>query len=252
MQGLKNKVMTILDVAKLNLTINFVGVVAIAALLFAARCETTSLAVMVFGSNFYFSDLGTSPHPSLGGAATMAAFFPLAIIFWGFGYLTGLRGVFFLVTGVLLFGLASLIREPIGHIGLVVSIGALAYCALRRHKNAQRLWLLILLVATFLAWQAPRWVLMARDTCFPIQPTINVQTHGMAHNLYIGLGAAGDNKFGIRWDDSDGAAAVQKVDASVPYVSGEYFKILMRAYLDRVAEDPIEVARIYSIKCAIY
>lgn len=93
----------------------------------------------------------------------------------------------------------------------------------------------------------PRWILLARDATFQVEPAVLTQVHGMSHTLYIGLGAV-TNKFGIEWNDAHGAAAVNEVDSRVVYVSPEYYRVLWRRYLARVWEDPIELARIYMVK----
>ncbi len=245
---LKDRSVSVLDVARLNILINFVGIVAVAGLLFAARLEVAALIVLMLGSGPYFSWVGASPHPGLIGVATMAFIFPMTIVFGVQGYLSGIKRVLFLVLGGALLGLAAMLREPIGTMGLVVSTGALAYVATNKSGLRWKLRLLILMGVVVFAWQAPRWILTARDALFPIQPASLIQTHGISHNLYIGLGAGGENKFGIRWDDSEGDAAVKRVDPNVQYVSPEYFRILWRLYLNRLAEDPVEVIRIYAAK----
>lgn len=245
---LKNRPMSVADVARLNILINLIGMLSVASLLFAARYQTASLFILMLGSMPYFSWIGASPHPGLIGAASMAFIFPAAVLLGGLGYLTGIRRVLFLVIGAGLLGLAALLREPIGTMGLVVTAGALIYLGINKSCQIRKWQLLILLAVALVSWQSPRWVLMARDACFPIQPAKYVQTHGTSHNLYIGLGAGGANKFGIQWDDGDGAAAVKKVDDRVAYVSPEYFRILWRLYFDRIKQDPLEVGRIYVVK----
>ncbi len=245
---LKDRSVSIVDVAKLNILINFVGMVAVAGLLFAARLEVAALVVLMLGSSSYFLWVGASPHPGLIGVAAMAAIFPMTILFGERGYLSGIKRVLFLVLGAALLGLAAMLREPIGTMGLVVSIGALVYVASNKSGLRWKLRLLILMGVAVFFWQTPHWILTARDALFPIQPASLIQTHGTSHNLYIGLGAGGDNKFGIRWDDSEGDAAVKRVDPNVQYVSPEYFRILWKLYLNRVAEDPVEVIRIYAVK----
>jgi len=248
----KDRSISVYDVARLNIFINLLGVLAIAALLFAARLEVASLVVLMLCSVPYFSWVGASPHPGLIGAATMAAILPMTILFGELGYLSRIRYILFLFFGAALLGLAAMLREPIGTMSLVISLGALVYVALNKTKKInslhQKTWLLVLLVLVFFSWQTPRWALVVRDALFPVQPASLVQTHGISHNLYIGLGAGGENKFGIRWDDGFGDAAVKSADPSVKYVSPEYFRILWREYLSRVAEDPLEVVRIYAIK----
>lgn len=245
---IQDRAVSVLDVARMNIVSNLVGMVAIAALLFAARLEVASLTVLMLGAATYFSWVGTSPHPGLIGAASMAAIFPLTVLLGEQGFLSRPAHVFFLVVGAVLLAWATMFREPIGFMGFFITVGALVYLALKISGFSYKLRFLLLLGFVFCSWQTPRWVLMARDTLYPIEPVTLTQTHGVSHNLYIGLGAGGINKFGIRWDDSVGDAAVKSIDPSVQYVSPQYFRILWGLYLDRVAQDPLEVVRIYSVK----
>ncbi|MCG9001733.1 hypothetical protein LH454_09650 [Laribacter hongkongensis] len=249
---LKNRSISVLDVVRLNVVVNFASLLAIAALLFAVRLEVASLVILMLSSVPYFSWVGASPHPGLIGVATMAAILPMAILFGEFGHVSRVKYILFLVVGTILLGLAAMLREPIGTMEFFISLGALVCVGLNQIGKTSSLrhkaWLLVLLVVVCLSWQMPRWVLMARDALFPIQPASLIQTHGISHNLYIGLGAGGENKFGINWDDSVGDAVVKSADPNVKYVSPEYFNILWREYLSRIAEDPLEVVRIYTVK----
>lgn len=85
---------------------------------------------------------------------------------------------------------------------------------------------------------------MSREMAFDMQPAQHIQTHGISHTLYIGLGVV-PNRFGIPYDDLYGAAVVKAIAPDVIYCSPEYFRIVWKLYLDRSAEDPLEVARIY-------
>lgn len=245
---LKNRPMSVLDVARLNIKINFVSILVMAALLFSTGYYVASFVILMGSSIPYFSWVGTSPHPSLIGVATLAAVFPAAMLLSASGRLVGLSRILFIVLGTLLLGMASLLREPIGAMGFVVSVGVLVWQSWFQGVKRQKWTLLLLLGMAFIAWQSPRWVLMTRDVVFSVQTPKTTQTHGTSHALYLGLGAAGDNKFGIHWDDKDGSDAVEKVSKNVGYVTEQYYQILWQAYLERVAQDPLEVARIYAIK----
>ena len=245
---IKDKPVSIQDVAKINIIINFLGLFFLGALLFAARLEISSLLLLILGFGQFFIWTGISPHPGLIGVAAMAAIFPVTLLLSEYGFLKGIMRNVFLITGVALLSLATLLRGSIGTMGLIVSIGVLAYLGWDKFGDRRNLRFLLLFLVAIIASQSSRIVLMSRDAFFPIEPSNLIQTHGMAHSLYIGLGAAGENKFGIQWDDSHGWAAVQKVDSDVAYVSLEYFRILRTLYLQHIANDPLEVARIYSLK----
>lgn len=239
--------MAVVDVAKLNIAIDFVGMVCIAALLFAVRSYVASFIVLALGGGVYLDWIAISPHPGLIGAASFAAVLPSTIVLAERGYLPKTAKVAFLTAGAVLFGMATLLREPFGTMGVIVCLGALAFLGWQTRNRQQWLRLLLLLLLVIVSWQTPRWTFLARDVAFSMPPTNQIQTHGTSHNLYLGLGAI-ENKFGIEWSDSIGGQAVAKVDPKVAYASHDYFRILWRVYFDRLAEDPLEVARIYATK----
>ncbi|MBX9945518.1 MAG: hypothetical protein K2Y40_15650 [Reyranella sp.] len=238
------------DAASLNVVLNVFGMLSIATLLFAARLHVASLIVLVYGGGVYLDWTGVSPHPGLVGAASFAAVLPCTLILSELGYLSRPTRISGLFAGAILLGLAALLREPIGMMGLIVSLAAIVWVALSRRELRRWLRLVPLLLLAVVSWQTPRWVLLARDMVFSVPKTAQIETHGISHNLYLGLGAI-ENKFGLSWTDATGAKAVADIDPTVAYVSRDYFRVLWRAYLQRVAEDPLEVLRIYATKTGI-
>lgn len=241
------RAMTVLDITRLNNGINFAAMACLAALLWAARSYVASIVFMALGGFAYFVVLFYSTHPAVLGAASFAALLPMGLVLSHFGYLSVSARRIVTVAGLLLLAVAALLREPVGIMGFTIDTGVLAFLAWHDSRRRARLGLLALLVLAFMAWQAPRWVVLARDRAFAIPATEQVQTHGISHNLYLGLGSV-ENGFGIRWDDRFGMEAAMKADPGVTYVSDRYFRTMWRLYFDRLSENPYEVARIYAVK----
>lgn len=239
--------MAVIDIVRLNIAIDYTGLAAMATILFAARCYVATLVTLVIGVEVYLFGIGVGPHPATIGTATMAAILPLAILLSERGLLSPSAQPVTLAAGGALLGLAALIREPIGMMGLMVSLGALVWLAWRNSSLRRPTRLLALLALVLLAWQTPRWVMLARDMAFNISPTEFLETHGLSHNLYTGLGAV-PNGFGIVWDDLEAKKTAQAVDPSVVYLSRRYYGLMWRLYFERLASDPGEVARIYWTK----
>jgi hypothetical protein len=107
--------------------------------------------------------------------------------------------------------------------------------------------LLIAGVLALAVFTTPRWVVLARDASFDMQPSQRLATHGLSHTLYLGLGFV-ENKWGIRYDDDYGEEIADKADPPVIFASPDYFRLMEKLYLARWAEDPLEVARIYADK----
>lgn len=239
--------MNLVDVASLNLAINFAGLISIAFALLLLRAYVGAILWVALGSTFYLHFVGVSPHPSFLGATSFSALLPIGIISLRNATLSCRRKAALIAMGLFGMAVATLIREPIGTMGLLISLSALAVARFAKPvRISNKMTVLIVLAVLFVA-QTPRWVFMARDATFPMQKISVIQTHGISHNLYIGLGVV-PNKFGLKWLDDVASEAVKRVDPSIAYVSPAYYKVLWQLYFERVKEDPLEVLRIYTVK----
>jgi hypothetical protein len=239
---------TLPDVARLNTLLDALGLLALAGLLFALRAYITSIVLMWWGPVEYVGWMGTSPHWSYVGLVSISAVLPIALAAKDLGLLSRRAGTLWIAAGLLFLGLATLARESIGIMGLLVSFAVLALLLVRRPHWRQRILPLLLAGVLALAvFATPRWAVMARDAAFDMQPAQRLATHGLAHTLYLGLGFV-ENKWGIRYDDDYGEAIANQADPPVVFGSPDYFRLMGRLYLARWAEDPLEVSRIYADK----
>ena len=226
---------TLVDVARLNTLLNLVGLVALAALLFSLRAWITSLVLLALGPAEFLGWMGTSPHWAFIGMVSLAGILPLAI--------ATRRNAAWIGGGIIALALATLVRESIGLMGFALTLGAVAAAALRAPRTLRALpRLALILVLASVALLAPKWATMARDAALPMAPAERLQTHGLSHTLYLGLGFV-ENRWGIRYDDDYGEDLANK--AGIVFCSPEYFRMMWKLYLARIAEDPLEVARIY-------
>lgn len=233
---------TLVDVARLSTLLNTIGLVALAGLLFSLRAWITSIVLLALGPAEFLGWMGTSPHWAFIGLVCLAAVLPLALAAREMALLSRRAATAWIVAGVLLLALATLMREAIGLMGLVVTLAVSAVLLLRRHRLLP---LLPVLAAAVLAFNAPRAVVAARDAALPMQPAQRLATHGLSHTLYLGLGYV-ENRWGIRYDDDYGEEIARQ--NGVVFCSPEYFRLMTRLYLGRWAEDPAEVARLYLAK----
>ena len=226
---------TLVDVARLNTLINTIGLVALAALLFSLRAWITSLVLLVRGPIEFLGWMGTSPHWAFIGTVSLAGILPLAIV--------TRSNRAWIAGGIAALAVVTLVRESIGLMGFALTLGALAVTALQRPRPARLLpHLALMVVLATGALLAPKWATMARDAAYPMAPAERLQTHGLSHTLYLGLGFV-ENKWGIRYQDEYGADLAER--AGIIYCSPEYFRMMWKLYLARIVEDPVEVARIY-------
>lgn len=242
---LTDRTITLVDVVRLNLILNLSGLVLLAAILLCLRAYFTTLVLITLGPYVFLEWLGTSPHWALIGISAMQVVLPLALIARRQQWLPPAATTSLVVVGVLTLSLASLVREVISQMTLVVTLAVAAWVitgALQRHRRFRAA--IIVALLALLASQTARLTVIARDTIYDVEPAQLVATHGMAHTLYIGLGVV-ENKFGIRYDDTVGKEAAETAAPDVKYLSRDYFRVMWALYLNRWAEDPMEVSRIY-------
>ena len=236
---------TLPDVARLNTLIDTVGLVTLAGLLFALRAYLTAILLMALGPVEYLGWMGTSPHWSYIGLVSMAAVLPIAMAATDLGLLSRRSGILWIAAGLVFLAIETLMRESIGMMGLLIALGAVVLLVLRRPRTRQRIVpLLLIAVLALAAFTTPKWAVVARDKAFNMEPAQRLQTHGLSHTLYLGLGFV-ENKWGIRYDDDYGEAIAKSADPPVVFCSPEYFRLMWKLYLARWAEDPVEVMRIY-------
>jgi len=145
-----------------------------------------------------------------------------------------------------------LMREPFGSIAILISVVLVLACTIWRFRTFRvgHAALIVLSFASFwLAAHGTELLVKYRETAQGVPTGRGILTHGLSHNLYIGLGAE-PNALGIEWSDTYAANLVKSIDPTVLYGSPKYFEVLGRAYVDLVMRHPVEVAKIYASKAA--
>lgn len=246
---------TLVDVARLNTLLNTIGLLTLAGLLVALRAWLAALALLVLGPVQYLFWMGTSPHWSYIGMASLAAVLPLALLARAEGLLGRRTAAAWIAAGLLFLAVIMLVREAIGIMGFLVTLAALAWSGMRgsgmRAPNTRRIaGLLAIAVVALAAFTAPRWTVAARDARFDMAPSERLQRHGLSHTLYISLGFV-ENKFGIYYDDDFGLEVARRHVPDIVFFSPEYFRLMWTLYLGRLVQDPLEVARIYIEKAGL-
>lgn len=239
---------TLLDTARLNIGINVLGLAMLAAILIALEAWWAAIVLLALGPVVFVGWFTTAPHWSHIGIASLQAVLPLALAGAAIGTLSRRATVTFIGIGLLGICLGALIRNHIATMGLLVSLLTVAVIAYGRRRHGRGIRdLLLVVVLAVAALGTPHWVLMARDALFPMEAERLLPEHGTSHTLFIGLGSV-PNRWGLRYDDKVGVAAAVQVAPDVEAYSPAYYRLMWRLYLDRLTEDPAEVARIYFVK----
>ena len=146
-----------------------------------------------------------------------------------------------IAAGIVALAVCALMRESIGMMGLMLTLGTIAILGICRHRLLP---LLVAAAVAVLACMTPRGVVAARDALFDMQPAQRLASHGLSHTLYLGLGFV-ENKWGIRYDDDYGEEIANAAQPPIVFCSPEYFRLMWKLYIARWLEDPVEVLRIY-------
>lgn len=240
-----DRIINVIDVAHLNLAINLAGLLVLAATLLFLGAYIPAVVLLLLGPYVFLEWFGTSPHWALIGLSAMQPLLPLGLVARSRRWASPASSLCLILIGLLALAFASLVREAIAQMTLVVTLGTLVWMAATRWRTDRRLTgLLVIALATLLASQTARLTVSLRDRIYHVEPAAVVVTHGMSHTLYIGLGVV-ENKFGIRYDDLAGREAATKEAPHVPYLSRDYFRVMWSLYFQRWSEDPLEISRIY-------
>lgn len=242
---------TLVDVARLNLGINALGLVVLAATLIAFGAFTTAVGVLILGPTVFLGWFDTVPHWALIGVVSMQLILPVALAARAKNWLSPKFSTTLIAVGLLLLACASLLREAVGLSALLITVcaGVWTMWQIRHHP---RHWaaVIAILVTAGAASQSSRLIVAARDAAYALDASSLPPTHGMTHTLYIGLGAV-QNKFGLRYEDAVGRDAASNAAPNIVYVSNDYYRVMGELYWRKWQEDPKEVIRIYLVKLRI-
>lgn len=246
-----DRAISLVDVATLNIVLNGLGFVLLAAFLFALRAYPCALVFIYLGPLVYLRWTGVSPHWGLLGVASMASVLPMAILARERGYLSPRKGLLFIALGFAGLVVASLVREVIALMALAATLAVIALAAWGGGRGrAGRMGMLALALAVVAVHWTPYALYSLRDALFAVEPGQLVQRHGFSDILYMGLGSV-PNAFGIAYDDYLALAHAQQVDPDVVHCSPDFFRIMWTLYLDKIVSHPQEVMRIYLEKAGL-
>ena len=137
-------------------------------------------------------------------------------------------------TAVFTLGWAILLREAVAIIGFVAYLAVLIFVfVFHRPIIRKRLaFTAALSLGVLMAYFSANIAIGTRDLLFDVEPALRPTSHGISHNLFMGLGVK-KNPWGIKWDD--GATFndhVKTVNANAIYASHEHYAILRNKYIN--------------------
>lgn len=235
---------------KINIWLNWLGVVFLAFAVLIANLKSTSVITLFTGAYFLQGkEISMDYYGSLFGVFCIAIggviFFSLANNRNYYKY----RILFFLIS---LFALMSalLLREPLGQIGMVSALFILLVSCVREkarwYHKILKYGIMALMVYSITL--APAALLTARNKIWHIPQGKGHPKHAISHSLLIGLGNPNTpNSWGITRSDVTGVLLVKNIDPSIVYSTKQYYVILRDVYLKMFMEKPLEIMNIYRL-----
>ena len=238
------------DIYKHNLTINFLGVALISVTLFLLGWKLSAIGVVLVT----LADGFTGPFPS---ADTMGIFHGLAglgissILFCWLACLKLRKSIMsalpFLLLSFFCLTWTILMREPIGKLTFVVQLVSILIFFLRskRLRQFNLKHLLLITLVTLAPLKALDTILMTRNILYNMSSeNVFHKSHGLGHNLYIGLGT-NKNPWGLKYDDNMGRKLLEDQNSPIKFASSEYYTLVLNEYVRLIKSSPKLVTLIY-------
>lgn len=243
-----------LTLVRVNLVINALGLTVLASMLLYGRMWIAAAILLGWASHVVFSKFITADvWGSYFGVVSLAICLAIWILIASarnpstFAFAVGI------VIGFVSLLVAMALRQPLGIIGVICALAATSIFVKANWKHRSTAANIVVMACLTFCAVVPAKVdeilVSMRATFFDVGPGSKQQSHGISHNLYIGLGSQ-ENPWGIKWDDSYAAQAVSSVRPDVEYVSEEYFDTLWQLYAQRWLEHPGAILRVYGLNAA--
>jgi len=238
---------------KVNLVVNTIGLMMLSLMFLHCRFVIPAIMILLAGAwvGIPYMDFTPDNQGVCLGVYCLALVLPVFLVSKRVPLFSRWFDIPFFILGLLCLTAACFLRQPIGIIGVFVSIVLLINLAIREKpkKLAWALKYFAVSIAFIGVYSFHNGLLSLRNCLFNLRPSSQVATHGIAHNLYLGLGTE-PNPWGIAWNDSVGRKAVQNIDPKIVFGSEEYFSRIKSLYLSILWNYPREVLSIYTTKFA--
>ena len=244
----KKKPLTKEDAVKINIWLNWTGVIFLALALMVANLKITAIIVMFIGSYFLQGkEISMDYYGSLFGVFCIALG---GVIFFALANNRNYRKYYNLFFFIALFSLvwALLLRESLGQIGMAGALFVLTInCIEEKAKWLRKILKYgIMGLMVYSITLMPSALLTARDWIWHIPQGVGYPKHALSHSLVIGLGNPNTpNSWGITRSDVTGVLIVKNIDPAVVYSSKKYYTILWDIYFKMLNAQPLEIINIY-------
>jgi hypothetical protein len=242
--------LTRVTLTRIQMAINAFGVLILAGVLASAGLVTAAALLLWMGA--FWGVPGPLPGPDVPSSFFGIFALAMAPAAWAAAWsrISRVSIGFWIAGGVSFVALAAthLLRQPMGIGAVVLTASFLVVAARRRPERAQRIAAWVGLVLVVLTLRSNAALLGLRNQIWPMAPSRYILTHGIYHNLYIGLGTE-PNPWDIHYDnDAYGLRDAHKVDPTVEFCTPRYFAILRDLYLGLLKEEPGTILKIYARK----
>lgn len=231
----------------INLTINVLSILLLSTLLYRRSMKYSAIGLNLFGMAWAGMRAGSDVDAAYIGIGTLGVAAALLLStpdrsLW--------RSIVSLLTGSILIATVVNLRQPIA-LGAATAAVLTSSVMLVFWNNRPFLYRVAYLctvsIAMLGALKTPALITSIRNSWLGVKST-GITSHGIYHNLFLGLGGYVENKFGIVWDDRFAMELMKKLHPDVTYCSDDYFYKIGALYWRYIKSDPLEAVRIYLVK----
>lgn len=246
--GVKNSPLTKADLVRINIWLNWIGLIFLAFAMIVADLKWTPILTVFIGAHYFMPQ----DYPAL-TANYYSSFFGIfcialaGVIFFALAHKKNPknRTVYFFLA-FLSFTAALLLREPMGYIGM---IGALFISSINFIKENTGWWrkflrFCVLGLMIYSITLLPLSLTTARTLLWNVPKGQLIPKHGISYTLIMGFGTI-PNSWGITRSDETTRVIARNVDPDFVTYSAKQFDILTRVYTKMIIEKPMEMLHIY-------
>src|SRR3989344_1393634 len=242
----KNLPLTKADLVRINIWLNWIGLIFLAFALIVADLKWTPILTVFVGAHYFMrkENLTADYYSSFFGIFCIAL---AGVILFALAHKKNpINCKVYFAMAFLSFIAALLLREPMGYIGMIGALFILLINFIKEktkwpHKFLKACILGLMIYSITLV---PLALTTARTLLWNVPKGKLIPKHGISYTLIMGFGTI-PNSWGITRSDETTRVIARNVDPDFVTYSTKHFDILRSVYTKMIIEKPMEMLHIY-------
>jgi len=246
--GVKSSPLTKEDLVRINIWLNWSGLMLLVVALRVAGLKQTSLLTIFAGTYIFINvkELSADYYSTFWGVFCIAL---SGIIFLWVSQRKSIKrhALFSFWVAFFCLAIALLIREPMGYIGIAASLSiVLGNFVIDKDRKRKVLKYFIIGFVICSITLMPSILVAIRTLVWNVPKGEILPKHGFSYTLLIGIGTV-PNSWGITRADKTATLIAKNVDPNVVHYSNRHFEIMKKIYFRMFLEKPLEMISIYRV-----